>query len=335
MKYHLLLTLSVSIIMISSIYSQNALATCAIDDNGKEQCAPPPGETLTAVTDSTAYETNDVITILGVLESVNDGTLVQIQIFDPMNMMIKSYQVPANSNGKYNSKIDGNFHTTGKYKVVACIHDGCFTTYFKFIAEPYKLSVGDKTFQINYKSGADVEKIVTDIKEKSLRIHLANSNLAQMTIELPRDLMDSQSNNNDADFAVMAGERQPDKYMQKASFKEINTTAYSRTLRIDIPSDPLTNEQGMWDIKITGTKFIGVDTNILSPLKQFKSGIPIDKIQCKEGLQLVFKYTNDASVCVTYPTGVKLIERGWGTCVGHEDYHRGTPCGFSSSTDGG
>ncbi|TBR20758.1 MAG: hypothetical protein EPO63_09410 [Candidatus Nitrosotenuis sp.] len=80
---------------------------------------------------------------------------------------------------------------------------------------------------------------------------------------------------------------------------------------------------------------VSADLSKMSPLKQFKSGIPAEQVQCKDGLQLVFKYTNDTSVCVTYSTGIKLIERGWGTCVGHEDYHRGTPCGFSSSTDGG
>jgi len=52
------------------------------------------------------------------------------------------------------------------------------------------------------------------------------------------------------------------------------------------------------------------DTDVLSPLQQFKSGISIDKIQCKEGLVLVTKYDNSPA-CVTSQTKTKLIERGW------------------------
>ncbi len=51
------------------------------------------------------------------------------------------------------------------------------------------------------------------------------------------------------------------------------------------------------------------DSIILSPLKQFKSGVSIDEIQCKESLILVKK--NDGSpACVKELTLLKLVERG-------------------------
>ncbi|WP_246282159.1 hypothetical protein [Nitrosopumilus ureiphilus] len=49
---------------------------------------------------------------------------------------------------------------------------------------------------------------------------------------------------------------------------------------------------------------------IISPLKQFKSGIPIDEIQCKESLTLVARY-DGSPVCVNPETKEKLLERGW------------------------
>ncbi len=51
---------------------------------------------------------------------------------------------------------------------------------------------------------------------------------------------------------------------------------------------------------------------LLSPLQQFKSGIPIDQIQCTDGLQLVIKASNENPVCVKPETANVLIERGWG-----------------------
>ena len=49
----------------------------------------------------------------------------------------------------------------------------------------------------------------------------------------------------------------------------------------------------------------------LSPLKQFKSGIPSDKIQCKEGLVQVFKKSNGYPACVKPETVSELKKREW------------------------
>jgi len=52
------------------------------------------------------------------------------------------------------------------------------------------------------------------------------------------------------------------------------------------------------------------EKKIPSPLKQFKSGITIEEIQCKESLTLVKKY-DGTPACVKEQTIPKLIERGW------------------------
>lgn len=48
-----------------------------------------------------------------------------------------------------------------------------------------------------------------------------------------------------------------------------------------------------------------------SPLKQFKSGISLDEIQCKDGLVEVIKISNNSPACVSLETKAKLIQRGW------------------------
>jgi len=52
---------------------------------------------------------------------------------------------------------------------------------------------------------------------------------------------------------------------------------------------------------------------ILSPLKQFKSGIQYDKIQCKEGFELVAKMPSAHPACVKPESVEKLTVRGWAT----------------------
>jgi len=51
--------------------------------------------------------------------------------------------------------------------------------------------------------------------------------------------------------------------------------------------------------------------SIPSPLKQIKAGIMSNVVQCKEGLELIFKPDGISPACVTPQTFGKLIERGW------------------------
>ncbi|HEY8110284.1 MAG TPA: hypothetical protein VIG05_05420 [Candidatus Nitrosotenuis sp.] len=58
-----------------------------------------------------------------------------------------------------------------------------------------------------------------------------------------------------------------------------------------------------------------INHDLLPPLQQLKSGIAIDKIQCKENLQLIIKTSNENPICVKPATKEKLIERGWASNV--------------------
>jgi len=48
-----------------------------------------------------------------------------------------------------------------------------------------------------------------------------------------------------------------------------------------------------------------------SPLQQFKSGISVNEIQCKENLQLIIKSSDGSPACVKPKTIEKLVARGW------------------------
>lgn len=56
---------------------------------------------------------------------------------------------------------------------------------------------------------------------------------------------------------------------------------------------------------------IEIPKALLSPLQQFKSGIPIGKIQCKEGLEMLIKSSDGSPVCIKSGNKAKLVERGW------------------------
>jgi hypothetical protein len=55
---------------------------------------------------------------------------------------------------------------------------------------------------------------------------------------------------------------------------------------------------------------------VVSPLKQFKSGIPSNVIQCSDHLTtVVIKMDNSSPACVKLQTAQKLVERGWGIMI--------------------
>ncbi|CAE6494334.1 MAG: hypothetical protein QXE84_03190 [Candidatus Nitrosotenuis sp.] len=60
---------------------------------------------------------------------------------------------------------------------------------------------------------------------------------------------------------------------------------------------------------------LDVVQTIDSPLKQFMEGIPINKIQCRNGLEFIIKSSNDFPACVTPETKEVLIERGWAKLI--------------------
>lgn len=72
-------------------------------------------------------------------------------------------------------------------------------------------------------------------------------------------------------------------------------------------------EGGSTDTSDTGFSVISdtVTNNIMSPLKQFESGIPSNETKCKEGLELILKSSDSSPACVKPETREKLIERGW------------------------
>lgn len=52
-----------------------------------------------------------------------------------------------------------------------------------------------------------------------------------------------------------------------------------------------------------------------TPLAQFMNNVPLDKISCGDGLELIMKKSTGAPACVRPPTVSVLIERGWGVHV--------------------
>jgi len=300
----ILLTSGVLVYTTNSVY-----APCLV---GVVNCGPPPSVKVSIGTDNQFYEKNDTINVQGQVYVQNYSKSIHVQVINSDNATIQSIDTPV-VNGKFGLKIRANFDMTGSYQIVTCVQGWCDASFFKFIGEPYKLTVSGQDFFIKYKSFADLTGVDADINNHALRVHITNATAQglQFVIELPRALIDSIEYDKDASFNVLIGEHQPDKYMQPTNFTEIASNDLSRTIAIDIPYEPVSNAQGVWDFKISSVETASGKAASEPPLKQFKSGIAAKNITCNQNLELIFKSENGSPACVKPDTATKLIERGW------------------------
>ncbi len=75
-----------------------------------------------------------------------------------------------------------------------------------------------------------------------------------------------------------------------------------------IPEEKNLEQLRLLSIKDTSEQ----NTKLFSPRQQIANGISPTDVICKEGLELIFKATDESPACVKSETAVKLIERGWG-----------------------
>jgi hypothetical protein len=59
--------------------------------------------------------------------------------------------------------------------------------------------------------------------------------------------------------------------------------------------------------------------SILSPLKQFQSGIPPGQFTCMSGFTLVIKSEDHSPACIQPATIPKLVARGWTTAISYSN----------------
>jgi hypothetical protein len=73
------------------------------------------------------------------------------------------------------------------------------------------------------------------------------------------------------------------------------------------------------------TNQTNVGQTVMPPLEQFRSGIAADSVQCKQGLQLIFKASDDSPACVTSSAATRLALWGWAKSAGQQPPVQGVP----------
>ena len=169
------------------------------------------------------------------------------------------------------------------------------------------------SYPIWYKlTNGTVVSTLLDLPAKALLFEINTTSNGQLTVDLPRTIIDSKNGSDDVPYFVGVYDIKSLGGPMKASPEEIDNEGV-RTLKINFTKD-------ITEIEIVGTFFVEKyhyaipnSMSSLSPLQQYESGIAANDVTCRQGLQLIFKFTNGTPACVTSQTKEKLFERGWGT----------------------
>jgi len=191
-------------------------------------------------------------------------------------------------------------------------------SYTNYFSNPefriYKIQENTYEFSIPYKiSNAELDKINIDCDSTALIVYLDKVEVdGNFIVNIPRTLLDMKINDKDDDFIVIIDNLETE-------YQETYTDLDSRTLDIPLRPDSkileiIATNTGMFPEPVPcaiGSSDESSYYRLMSPLKQFKSGVAIDQIQCKDEFVVVIKKSNGIPNCVKDETLEKLREGGW------------------------
>lgn len=211
-----------------------------------------PSRLIKATTDKRVYSNAEPITISGqVDQSLLDrsGYVMNIIIRYPNGEDFKSDHIVVNLDGSFSYSFEMISDVTGYYTFFLSFPDHGIGYDFIFISGPYELTMGDQIYHINYHLDTGmINSISVNEKEKSLTI--LTDSISQLTLELPRALIDSVEGEEDTSFIVLIDGKQAD-------FEQIQSSKQTRALFIDLPCGPgYGNLCGKSEIQIVGTRVV-------------------------------------------------------------------------------
>ena len=246
------------------------------------------GVPITVTTDKTSYNDGDKLTISGTTQDYISGTPVSVIVRNPIGNVVQIAQVDLGSDRTYSATItvggSSLWQAAGTYEVDVQFgsKDRSAKTTFEFTGsnvgnQGNTIKVDGTDLSVTYSiTNGKVLGIKADVPSKSLIVSIQTTGDGQLTIDLPRALIDAKKSDNQTDdqfFVLNDG--------AEAQFTETTTTT-DRTLTI-----PFTD--GTEQIEIIGT-WIVPEFGTIAALVLAIAIISIIAVSAKTGLRFMPKY---------------------------------------------
>ena len=218
--------------------------------------APAFGQTVQPIvvsTDKTSYSEGETIVVTGEVSEILFGYAISIMVLAPNGNVVSIDQVMVEPDKTFGTELSAGgslMKQGGEYtvQVLYGTENRTAETTFSFAgssispAAGTKIKVAGTEFMVGYKiTGGKLISITPDVDSNSLIIAIDATNDGQLTITLPRELIDAKIGADDDDFFVLVDGEEVD-------FDETKTST-DRTLVISFPA-------GAEEIEIIGTHVV-------------------------------------------------------------------------------
>src|SRR5574340_2477 len=256
-------------------------------------CNHYPPQALTQIhSDKLSYGTSDkpVITIVG-----DPSAVAHLEIDDSSsNIMLFTHDINLAPNGTVRYVLDISSYKPGVYSAIATSPISKLTSNFAVGLSTTGPSITLNVLKDTYVQGNFIAIIGTVGRNDTVQLSLIDPNDNVVT--------SIQTVSNDVGQYSTSALRIPTNAIPGIWKITADHNVSHTTLKITVQSSA---SDGV--VKSTGPVVITLE----SPLKQFKSGIPADKVECNDGFVLTFKSKDSSPMCVKPATANVLIERGW------------------------
>ncbi len=253
---------------------------------GSQQILP-----ITVSTDKNAYDRQSVVIVTGHVQNSIGGQAVTMKVSDPNGNVVEVDQITLNSNGDFQDKINTSsplWTSGGTYTIYvqAGAQQGLLSTTTQFTlpgggqssCAPQQIAatVGNEMYCIDYTiNGGTVSGATLDTASKALVVNIQANSDGQITLNIPRSVLDAKSGTDDSVFAVLIDGEQVQQFTESPS---------TDTRTITIPFQMASEK-----IEIIGTQIVP-EFGPIAALVFAIAIISIIAVSAKTGLRFMPKY---------------------------------------------
>jgi predicted secreted protein with PEFG-CTERM motif len=281
---------TVAVIGIIPAFAQSA-------DTSSSQYSPGTGSQqilpIAVSTDKVAYDRQSTVIVTGHVQNAIAGQAVTMKVSDPTGKIVQVNQLTLDNNGNFQDKINTSsplWSSGGTYtiSVQAGAQQGLLSTETQFTlpgggggetsCTPQQLSatVGSELYCIDYSiDGGTVSGVTLNTASKTLAVQMQADNDGQITLNIPRSVLDAKSGTTDSVFAVM---------IDGEEVQQITESSTNDTRNITIPF-----QAGSEKIEIIGTQIVP-EFGPIAALVLAIAIISIIAVSAKTGLRFMPKY---------------------------------------------
>jgi predicted secreted protein with PEFG-CTERM motif len=250
------LTTAIAVPVFASDYDEEACPDCGFDIYENDRSARLSEVPIRAWTDSRLYDHDSEIVVQGIVSHVKPDVPVTVRVISPQGNIVGIHQVDVAEDRTF----EAVFSTSGPlYK-----ENGVYTIRVQYgpqeindkmtvevLGSFEETTVSCNADELAVESDTDVYCLPFSVEGVDVRSATVSSELSSITLRvdadedglvtlvIPRDVMDSTSDDGDTDFIVLVDG-------EEADFEEIEADDSTRTLEIMVP-------EGTTSVEIIGT----------------------------------------------------------------------------------